>query len=67
MSHSLQSSFICCDQKIGVKILFLGGSSRLYIKMDLTEIVWGGMDLTELAQDRDQWALMNMAMNLGVS
>jgi hypothetical protein len=25
------------------------------IKLDLGEIVWGGMDWTGLAQDRDQW------------
>jgi hypothetical protein len=35
------------------------------IKMDLREIGWGGMDLTDLAKDRDQWrALVNMVMNL---
>jgi hypothetical protein len=35
--------------------------------MDLREIVWCGMDLIELAQDRDQWrALVNMIMNLRV-
>jgi hypothetical protein len=34
------------------------------IKMHLREIVWGGMDLIDLAQDRDQWrALVNMVMN----
>jgi hypothetical protein len=37
------------------------------IKMDIREIGWGGMDWTELAQDRDQWrTLMNMVMNLQV-
>jgi hypothetical protein len=25
------------------------------IRMDLREIVWGGMDWIDLAQDRDQW------------
>jgi hypothetical protein len=35
--------------------------------MDLTEIGWGGMDLIDLAQDRDQWrALVDMVMNLRV-
>jgi hypothetical protein len=30
------------------------------IKMDLREIGWGGMDRTDLAQDRDWWrALVN--------
>jgi hypothetical protein len=37
------------------------------IKMDLTEIRWGGMDWIDLAQDRHQWrALVNTAMNLRV-
>jgi hypothetical protein len=38
------------------------------IKMDLREIVWGGMDLIDLAQDRDQWRVfVNTLMNLRVS
>jgi hypothetical protein len=38
-----------------------------YIKMDLREIGWGGMDWIDLAQDRDQWrALVNTIMNLQV-
>jgi hypothetical protein len=37
------------------------------IKMDLREIGWGGMDWTDLAEDRDLWkALANMVMNLRV-
>jgi hypothetical protein len=37
------------------------------IKMDLREIGWGGMDLIDLAQDRDQWrALVNTVMKLRV-
>jgi hypothetical protein len=37
------------------------------IKVDLREIEWGGMDYTDLAQDRDHWrALVNMIMNLRV-
>jgi hypothetical protein len=27
----------------------------MYIKMDRTEIDWGGMDWIDLAQDMDQW------------
>jgi hypothetical protein len=35
------------------------------IKVDLTEIRWGGMDWFDLAQDRDQWRdLVNTVMNL---
>jgi hypothetical protein len=37
------------------------------IKMDLTDIGWGGMDWIDLAQDKDQWrALVNTVMNLRV-
>jgi hypothetical protein len=37
------------------------------IKMDLREIGWGGMNWTDLAQDRDEWrALVNTVMNLRV-
>jgi hypothetical protein len=37
------------------------------IKMDLRGIEWGGIDLINLAQDRDEWrAPVNMAMNLRV-
>jgi hypothetical protein len=37
------------------------------IKMDLRELVWDGMNLIDLAQDRDQWrALGNAIMNLWV-
>jgi hypothetical protein len=38
------------------------------IKMDLTEIGWGGMDWIDLAQVRDQLrALVNTVMNLRVN
>jgi hypothetical protein len=37
------------------------------IKMDLKDIVWDGIDLIDLAQDRDQWrALVNTLMILRV-
>jgi hypothetical protein len=35
--------------------------------MDLREIGWDGVDLVDLAQDRDNWrALVNTVMNLRV-
>jgi hypothetical protein len=38
-----------------------------YIKMDLREVGWDGMDWIDLAQDRDQWrALVNTGMNFQV-
>jgi hypothetical protein len=37
------------------------------IKIDLRETGWDGVDLIDLAQDRDQWrALVNTVMNLRV-
>jgi hypothetical protein len=35
--------------------------------MDLKDIVWGGMDWINLAEDKNQWqALVNTTMNLWV-
>jgi hypothetical protein len=37
------------------------------IKMGLREIGWDGVDLIDMAQDRDQWrALVNTVLNLWV-
>jgi hypothetical protein len=36
-----------------------------YIKMDLVEVWWGGVDWINLGQDRERWrALANAVMNL---
>jgi hypothetical protein len=38
-----------------------------WIKMDLREIGWDGVDWIDIAQDRDQWrALVNTVLNLRV-
>jgi hypothetical protein len=35
-------------------------------EMDVREIRWDGIDLIDLAQDRDQWRdIVNTVMNLG--
>jgi hypothetical protein len=48
----------------------LGRPSRRWVdntKTDLSEIVWDGRDWIDLAQDRDQWrALVLAVMNLRV-
>jgi hypothetical protein len=50
----------------------LGGPTSRYRLEDniklIREIGWGGMDWTDLAQDRDQWkSLMNMVINFQVT
>jgi hypothetical protein len=38
------------------------------VKLDLRDIVWGGIDWIDLAQDRDRWrALVNTMLHLRVS
>jgi hypothetical protein len=38
---------------------------KYYIKIDLRDIGWDGVDWINLVQDRDQWrALVNTVMNL---
>jgi hypothetical protein len=34
------------------------------IRMDLREIGWEGVDWIHLAEDRNQWALVNMVMSI---
>jgi hypothetical protein len=48
----------------GTYLLDVGGG-QYYVKMDLREIDWAGMDWIDLAQDRDQCrTLVNTVMNL---
>jgi hypothetical protein len=43
------------------------GAWNLRSKMDRRKIGWGGMNWTDLVQDRDQWrALVKTAMNFRV-
>jgi hypothetical protein len=48
----------------------LGRRRRIWvnnIRMDLSEVVWEGVDWMNLIQDRDQWwGLVNAVMNLRV-
>jgi hypothetical protein len=38
------------------------------IKMDVEEIVWGGVDWINLAQDRDKWrVLVNVVIKLQIA
>jgi hypothetical protein len=36
----------------------LGRPRRTFVDMDLREIGWDGMDLIDLAHDRDQWMVL---------
>jgi hypothetical protein len=48
-------------------ILFFFQNKESRLKMDISEIGWGGADWIHLAQDRSQWrALVNTVMNLPV-
>jgi hypothetical protein len=69
----------CMEKRRGVKRILVGkpegkrtfGRPRRKwednIKMGLQEVVFGGMDWIDVAQDRERWrALVNAVMNLRV-
>jgi hypothetical protein len=67
---------LLCEERVmfmAGKFILLNDSNRprrrwvSFIKIDLGEIGWDGMDWIALAQDRDRWrALVNTVMNLRV-
>jgi hypothetical protein len=60
--------FSCSSIKELLSVLGLNNNSNSLRALDyLREIGWDGMNLIDLAQDRDQWrALVNTVMNLRV-
>jgi hypothetical protein len=49
----------------------LGRTRRRWLensKLDLEEVVWGGLDWIDMVQDRDRWrAVLNAVMNFRVA
>jgi hypothetical protein len=48
-------------------LIFSLADLSLFLKMDLREIGWDGVDCVDLIQNRDKWrALVNTVMNLQI-
>jgi len=59
-------SFKPDNLKAREQLVKYGVEDRIILKMDFKEIVWEGVESTNVAQDRGKWAVVDTAMNLRV-